>query len=340
MSEISSHYPHSATQQPEIEALKTRYDVVGPELVRQAFAGTDLGLVPTSIEKPDSFSTRHVIYLVGIEGSDEPVVFRSNIGFSDSRESVLLAEKYMTDAARARGVACNEVIYVDLSRNHVPFDFQIQKLVPGADLEDHFSGTEADYQALAVQIGEQTALLHSVKVDGFGRFDAVESEHSLRGVMPDNASYVMLDVADELATLSGQGYISEEQSAMIARYFADRQSLLQLERASLVHYDIADHNIMFQENRITGLIDWEAAVASDPMLDIASMPTWKTHYSRLEAFLEGYRNIAPLPDNFDAKFEIYQLRTLLWKTVFCYRAGILTPERQQRLTNCLANLSQ
>jgi fructosamine-3-kinase len=75
------------------------------------------------------------------------------------------------------------------------------------------------------------------------------------------------------------------------------------------------------------------------MLDIASMPTWKAHYPRLEKFLEGYQHITKLPDNFDEKYALYKLRTLLWKTAFCHKAGILNPERLARLTDHLQTLN-
>jgi fructosamine-3-kinase len=83
------------------------------------------------------------------------------------------------------------------------------------------------------------------------------------------------------------------------------------------------------------VFDWEAMVVGDPVLDLASCPTWKTLYPREQKLLDGYQSIKSLPDNFELKKNIYKLRTILWKTVYCHRAGILTPERAGRLGQAL-----
>ena len=86
---------------------------------------------------------------------------------------------------------------------------------------------------------------------------------------------------------------------------------------------------------ITGFFDWEAAVAGDPMLDLASAPTWKTHYPREEKIIEGYKSIRDLPEFFIEKMNIYRLRTMLWKMVYALRSGILNDDRKKRFEDSL-----
>lgn len=334
----SQHYPHSSRTLEELEELRDRYKKVGLQEVRQAIASAKLNLSVASIRKPESYGTGHVIYLVKTNEQKEELVFRSNTGWSELPEAVLVSEKLATDLARLHDVPANEIIYVDISRKHVPFDFQIQKAVPGLDLEDHFKGSKFSYDKMSFQIGAMLAKLHQIKLPGFGRFDKFALKGELRGYEKTNFDYVLLDLESELSELAQGDYLSVDQAESILDYYNQRKQLINIKRGSLIHYDVADHNLMFQKDKITGLIDWEAIVASDPVIDIASCPTWKTHYPRLKELLEGYQSVAELPKDFDERYNLYRLRTLIWKTVFCYKAGILTPERLKRLSSVLNDL--
>lgn len=334
----SQHYPHSSRTLEELEELKNRYDKIGLSQVKQAFASTNLGLNVVSIKKPESYGTGHVIYLVKTKEQAEELVFRSNTGWNELPEAVLVSEKLATDAARLHDVPANEIIYADISRKNVPFDFQIQKAVAGRDLEDHFNGSKPAYDEMSFQLGSMLAKLHQIKLPGFGRFDQGALTGELRGSEKTNFDFIMLDLEPELSELAQGNYLSINQAESILDYYTQRKQLINIKQGSLVHYDVADHNLMFQDDKITGLIDWEAMVASDPVLDIASCPTWKTHYPRLEKLLQGYKSIVELPDDFNERYNAYRLRTLLWKTVFCHKAGILTPDRLKRLSDVLDDL--
>ncbi len=73
----------------------------------------------------------------------------------------------------------------------------------------------------------------------------------------------------------------------------------------------------------------------DPVLDLASCPTWKTHYPREEKLIEGYTSVTSLPDHFEEKRNIYRLRTMFWKMVYAIRANILTKRRIERFSTAL-----
>jgi len=107
-------------------------------------------------------------------------------------------------------------------------------------------------------------------------------------------------------------------------------------KGSLIHHDLADHNIFFDGKKtITGIFDWEAAVVGDPVLDLASCPTWRTFYPREEILIAGYKSIIPLPDHFDEKINIYRLRTMLWKIVYAIRMNILNDARKNKFYEAL-----
>lgn len=110
---------------------------------------------------------------------------------------------------------------------------------------------------------------------------------------------------------------------------------MDIKHGSLVHHDLADHNFMHEGDRITGIFDWENAVIGDPILDLASCPTWKTHYPREEKLIEGYTSVRALPEHFQEKMHVYRLRTMIWKMVFAVRNNMLNQARRQRFLDAL-----
>ena len=174
------HYPHSNFTDEEAVALSTKFEKITITQVSAAFESSGLGFSVTGIIKPSSWSTRHAIYIVEVAETDEQFIFRSNVGYGDKPEVVLVREKLMTDAARDAGVLCNEIIHADVSRSKVPFDFQIQRKVIGQDLEDHFVGSQSEYDDLSIQLGELTARLHNIKLEGFGRFDYRSTDQQIK----------------------------------------------------------------------------------------------------------------------------------------------------------------
>ena len=110
---------------------------------------------------------------------------------------------------------------------------------------------------------------------------------------------------------------------------------MKIKSGSLIHHDLADHNIMFKNSKITGIFDWEACCIGDPVLDLASCPTWKTHFPREQKLIEGYTSVTSLPNHFVEKMRIYKLRTMLWKMVFAIRANIVTENRKQKFLSAL-----
>jgi Ser/Thr protein kinase RdoA (MazF antagonist) len=69
------------------------------------------------------------------------------------------------------------------------------------------------------------------------------------------------------------------------------------------------------------LIDWEDCLAGDPVFDIAFWATFHPE-RRHDVFLEGYRGVRDLPDDFELRFWLYFLRTALSKTVLRHRFGL------------------
>jgi aminoglycoside phosphotransferase (APT) family kinase protein len=274
---------------------------------------------------------------VKVKEQEKLLVFRANLGFNSKPEVLMKVEKLVTDAVAKIGVPTNKILYVDVSRNTYKFDFQIEEMLEGDDLEDHFSGTKEAYDNMSFELGQLTAKIHTIQYPKFGKFNEVSAvKNILEGTKETFYEYLTTRLTHDLEYLVKAEVINTKKYDNIIKVFEEYQSIINIGQGVLVHHDLADHNIMFSDNKITGIFDWEACVIGDPVLDLASCPTWKTHYPREEKLLEGYFFISSKPDHFEEKMNIYRLRTMLWKMVYAIRANILDDVRKQKFYNALA----
>ncbi|MBI3576703.1 aminoglycoside phosphotransferase family protein [Candidatus Gottesmanbacteria bacterium] len=333
MSDI--YYKHAHRSQEEIDAIKHRYEDFDATLIPQIFKEA-LDLTAISWKRPDSYGTIHVIYTVVVKRQSEPLLLRANIG-GFQPEIEMKTEQLISDKARAFGVLTNKIIYVDISRKKLPFDFQIQEVLPGQDMEDHFDGTKEQYDKISFILGTYVAKFEELTLEKFGRFDEGEVlRDALTGTKSTFFDYIITRLDDDLKFLVDRQLITSGISDRIRALFDEYKPVMKISRGSLVHHDLADHNFMCLNGKLTAIFDWENAVSGDPVLDLASCPTWVTHYPREEKLIEGYKSVRSLPDHFVDKMHIYRLRTMIWKMVFAVRAGILNDVRRQRFVNALA----
>lgn len=329
------YYAVAHRKQEEIDSFKTRYDVFDASLIPKIFK-LSLGLDALGWERSRSWGSSHIIFFVNVKQEKKPLVLRANIGFNKEPEVMMLVEKMVTDQVKALKIPTNIVRFVDVTRKNFPFDFQIQEMLEGQDLEDHFKGNQNEYDKLSFELGQLIAKVHTIKYPDFGRFDFKSAlKGTLKGSKKNFYDYITVCLDDDLGYLVKAKVITDKTSEKIVDLFEDYKSIINVKQGVLVHHDLADHNIMFKNNKITGIFDWEACVIGDPALDLASCPTWRTHYPREEKLLEGYQSEADLPDDLKDKMNVYRLRTMLWKIVYAIRFNILSDNFKQNFYNAM-----
>lgn len=323
-------YPVVHRSDGEIAALKKRYELFNENLVPSMIKNS-IGMTAVSWKKPESWSTSHVIYIVTVAERERPVVIRANIGWGEP-EAYMAVEKLITDDVATIGVPVNRILYVDVSRAQYPFDYQIQDMLEGSDIEDNFHGTRVEYDALSFDLGVCVAKWGALEYSGFGRMNPVDAAAGkLTGTKATMYDYMVVRLDEDIRYLADGGVLSISQADRVRALFDEYRPVMQVKKGTLVQYDLADHNIMFDgTHTITGIFDWEAAVIGDPVLDLASAPTWKTFYPREAKLVEGYRSVRDLPSFFKEKMHIYRLRTMIWKMVYAIRSGILNEERKRK----------
>lgn len=329
------YYAVAHRSQAEINSFKDRYQKFDTTLIPEIFKNS-LGLTVSGFKPSDSWGSSHVIYFVEVNEQKEPLVLRANTGFLKEPEVVMKTEKLITDRVSNLGIPTNIILYVNISRSAYPFDFQIQKLLIGEDPEVAFHGSQADYDHISFELGATVGKYSQLNFPGFGRFaEPAVFKGRLNGSKAAFYDYLVVCLEADLKFLTDGGTLTVVTATQIRKIFDEYRSVTEISRGSLVHHDLADHNIRFSGRHLTGVFDWEAALSGDPILDLASCPTWKTIYPREPSLLAGYQSVCALPDNFKEKMDIYRLRTMIWKIVYAQRMKILTPDRLAKFNDSL-----
>ncbi len=331
-------YPVAHRSDELIEAFKTRYEDFDEKLIPRIVHDA-LGLKVKKVVRSTSWGSAHVIYFLHFE-KHRDLVFRANINM-DKPEVEMLAEKLITDLVAQHGIPTNKVVMVDISRKKYPFDYQIEEKLGGIDPEDEFNGSQQDYENFTFETGVAIAKMSDITLEGFGRLDEkAVKKGKLKGSKKSLADYIAVCLDEDVHSLAEMKVLSNRQVQEILTFFFERKQLTNISQGNLVHYDLADHNLRYEKGHLVGIFDWETAVVGSPVIDLASCPTWRSHFPKREKLLEGYQSIKPLPENFDEFEKIVLLRTMLWKIRYAIRAGILDDKRKaffkETLKTCLS----
>lgn len=193
------------------------------------------------------------------------------------------------------------------------FAFHVLEKLSGTAIKKWLEAHPDDEAVLLPQIGKMMARLHQVQVDGFGAFDNERAKvGELVGLHPTLGASVRAGLPFNLNVLQKEGVLTTEQAAAVIKLFGDDNPILNTSQAVLVHNDFADWNLLTDGKDVTGILDWDECVASDPVSDIAC---WSTFFDpeRLKGFLDGYWDVAKKPADFEDRFELLRLRYVVSK---------------------------
>ncbi|MEO5948802.1 MAG: phosphotransferase [Candidatus Saccharimonas sp.] len=223
------------------------------------------------------------------------------------------AEAAASHKAKGLGLPSFDTLAVHDYKGGDDFAFHILEELPGTAIKKWLEAHSEDEAVLLPQAGKMMARLHQVTVEGYGPFDNERAKSGeLVGLHLTLADSTRAGLQFNLDTTEKEKIITQDQRTKISELFSDDNPLLASGKSVLVHNDFADWNLLTDGKEVTGILDWDECVGSDPIADIAC---WSTFFEpeRLEAFLDGYWQIAEKPDDFQAKFELLRLRYVLSK---------------------------
>jgi hypothetical protein len=234
-------------------------------------------------------------------------------------EGHLLREVFFGRTMAAHRLPAASLMYYDLKRTLVPFDYTVERHVCG--IGAHQIDAEAPHllHAAARQAGRTLARMHRVRAEGWGHPSA-----SGRWLVPDWVG-LLAEIHASLAppTLAAPVFSATEQRLAEA---ALRHPALAEVQPCLLHGAPGPHSVrctIGEHVQLEALVDPGPLVAGDGMLDIARAldPAYPAPWR--EGLLDGYGAVRPLNDAERERLGLLRLLSGYWHT--CQRYARAEP---------------
>lgn len=205
-----------------------------------------------------------------------------------------------------------------------PFDYAILAAAPGVELRSLGDESLDERPELLASIGRALANTHRRAATGAGLLDPACLGHGQgpRGVFDTWAEYIALHFGAHVDACLAAGLIDGAMASQIRDLHAGMTPHLRGRPMSLLHGDPGPHNICVDPvtGEVVALLDWEDAMAGDPLFDVAMFQTFMPQ-RRDAAFLEGYGLGGASRDDLRL-IAFYFLRIALSKTVHRIRFDV------------------
>ncbi len=281
------------------------------------------GAIPRSITR-FSPSSLHRVYRVASKTG--AYIIRIWDGQNKTPPIHFFTESRIISRLAYRHIPVVSLSTIDTSRKLAPFAFQILEEAEGTLLYIA-AQKKKNFFIVHRNLGTVVAAIHSLHLEGYGRLmpDPMSGKN-VRGCMKSWQSFLLTQLDNHIAYCRAKKFLTRSDAENVSKILKQGIGGLSMQSSQLLHGDLAHHNLFSDNKRITGIIDWEDALAGDPVYDIAYWGTGSFgNEAWLESFLEGYMSVRPLPRDFLLRYWVYYLRIALAKTVARHRFGLDDP---------------
>ena len=273
--------------------------LVGKDQIRSIWQAYDLGAIDHVTPTPSGM--RNESYIVNRE-------WFLRLNTLDPGLTKFGNERVAYDLLADSGLPVPSVVVVDESRRIVPYDFIVLTRLPGANVaESRDTLSAAQVQALAWEAGRSLARIHAHTFAGFDKLCEIEHPRFLSwfDYYSDYAHRYMRPARQ-------RGLLDDQSFRRLEKVLARAHGLLaQVTRGVLVHSDYHYENILQQDGRLTGILDFEWALSGDPASDFVPVDERERVLPGSEpAFVEGYTSVRAFDEGHERRVAIYRL--FLW----------------------------
>jgi aminoglycoside phosphotransferase (APT) family kinase protein len=186
------------------------------------------------------------------------------------RKEAFIAKRFAAVAPVPRWLA------IDGSRARLPRAFAMMTRLPGQSMRAHFQ--EADAERLFQDIGAMLRGLHTVAAPRFGYL--LETE--VATPFETNAEFMATYFASKFRDFARQNGDPDLRRRLETIVTERSEALAECGAPVLCHNDFHPGNVLVAEGpdgvrRVSGLIDFENAVAADPLFDLAKALDYTAH---------------------------------------------------------------
>ncbi|STX50950.1 Phosphotransferase enzyme family [Legionella busanensis] len=215
-----------------------------------------------------------------------------------------------------------EVYFLNYLANKLPVPRLLDSSAPsesayGAVLMECLSGDLlilSNFSNMAYQVGVLLAKIHANRVDGYG--DLIHPPLS-----SNPCSDLIFKFEEGLAECAN--HLPQALLERCRHYINERLYILtDADGPCITHRDFRPGNIIVENNKISGIIDWASGRASFAEEDFYSLEHARC-FSSLKAkqlFLQGYASVRPLPD-YDKMLPILSLSKVIGMIGFMVKTG-------------------
>jgi aminoglycoside phosphotransferase (APT) family kinase protein len=276
--------------------LRSEYVCKGRVVPEQFLADMDglAGLMHEALPRARSVSIGRasggrvvVVYRATVDGAQYYLRLAEEPGQDLTTDALIL------ERLRALGMRVPGVVAVSAATATFPRSWMIMSEVPGRSIAQ--GGTDEEARQAALGAGRDVAVLNSVPVSGFGWL-CRDGSAQLTAELPSYSQFVV-------------SYLPAPWPGRLAEVFDLRQldalrALAQAEQGRpfragrLVHGDLDVTHIYSHASRYSGIIDFGEMRGADPYFDLGHFLLHDGEIRPAQlfpSFLEGYRQINPLP---------------------------------------------
>lgn len=280
---------------------------VTKETIRAIWSAHRLGPV-THITKPLG-GVRNLCFFV-----NDSFVVRFNT--QDRGSAKFQSERVAYDRLAQQSLPVPQVLILDASHTIAPYDYSITTRLPGQTLAQSWQLLPPDQlHTLIYAIGQCLARIHACTFPAFGKLCSL--------TYTSWANYVY-DYVERYLRPANDMYLLDAVLRTAIERSLDRamNDFARVTRPALIHCDFHYENILHVNGHLSGILDFEWALAGDPAYDFMIGAVRERMVPHSEAvFIAGYQSIRSFSPNHQRHVRWYQLFLQLEEAVTYQRMG-------------------
>jgi aminoglycoside phosphotransferase (APT) family kinase protein len=247
-----------------------------------------------------------VVDLTPIPGGFGKLTFRATIRTANGKMSQVIVRKsdpmpmvakgcflieqefaLLSDLFANSDLPLAEPLYLGRDVPGVDADFYVMSALPGAVPSSFLGAASAKIpETILLQIAEQMARLHKLKLDDMPNFLA-KFEHPNVPIDTVETAY-RRQIGEWKAYYENGGHLASPFVIFLLDWL-ERHVPSNSNSPVLVHGDFNVHNVLVDQDRITGVLDWECAMIGAPEQDLAYAKPIMSQHIDWDRFLEHYQ---------------------------------------------------
>lgn len=245
------------------------------------------------------------VFLLKIQQKNEILKYVLRTQGSKPAENSTKVEFALLNSLHLQNIPVSRPIYLDTSCNIIDKPFMIMTYLDG----DIDSPDNKDLNSISKMV-EALKVIHGIDVSALPKLSLrIDPLSNIETLLPSGAKWD--DLKTFLLSLSSQRYKG---------------------KSVLLHGDFWSGNILWENNEIVGILDWEYAAFGDPLYDLA-VTSLEMRYQYGERGMEQCKSF------YGKSFELDNYRLSLWlifiaaSTHYHIKSWNLSEERKERIKN-------